>query len=46
MKKKLALVLAGLLTLGAIGCGNTAAPAPETTTTEAQTETKKEEAKT
>ena len=46
MKKKLALVLAGLLTLGAIGCGNTAAPAPETTTTEAQTETKTEEAKT
>ena len=46
MKKKLALVLAGLLTLGAIGCGNTAAPAPETTTKEAQTETKTEEAKT
>ena len=46
MKKKLALVLAGLLTLGAIGCGNTAAPAPETTTTEAQTETKTEETKT
>ncbi len=46
MKKKLALVLAGLLTLGAIGCGNTAAPAPETTTTETQTETKTEETKT
>lgn len=47
MKKKLALVLAGLMALGVIGCGNTSQPAAETTTeTQTQTETKTEETKT
>ena len=40
MKKRLALVLAGLLTICAVGCGNTTTQTTET----AQTETKTEEA--
>lgn len=45
MKKKLALVLAGLMTLGVVGCGSNSAPAQEapaatdTAKTEATTET-------
>ena len=48
MKKKLALVLAGLMTLGVVGCGNASQPTTETTTTqtETKTETKTEETKT
>ena len=48
MKKKLAWVLAGLMTLSAVGCGSSSEPAAETpaaeTKTEAATETKTEEA--
>ena len=42
MKKKIALVLAGLMTMGLMGCGN-AAQAPATESAPAQTETKAEE---
>lgn len=47
MKKKLALVLAGLMTLGLIGCGSQSAPATETPAAETPAvETQTEEVKT
>ncbi len=47
MKKKLALVLAGLMTLGLIGCGSQSAPATETPAAETPAvETQAEEVKT